>query len=214
MSTNPISEERLAHLIANPRHVSETYELANILTELRDRRATDSRVNQAVVEEENRIEALRLKAFKTCKEMDRNAYFHAVSKWFQERHYRNTEAALSRANQAVVTEEIETSFLKLCETLGIPATSAAWMDARELLAALSRAEGQHPDDLAVDRFAAAMKAKLAKKRTEGRGGWEDKTQCTADFLSKLLRGHVDKGDPVDVGNLAMMLHQRGERIES
>lgn len=70
----------------------------------------------------------------------------------------------------------------------------------------------HPDDLAVDRFAAAMKAKLAKKRAEGRGGWQNKDDCSAEFLSELLRGHVEKGDPVDVANLAMMLHQRGERI--
>lgn len=88
----------------------------------------------------------------------------------------------------------------------------------ETRAALSRLtppeqDDAHPDDHAVDRFAAAMKAKLAEKRNEGRGGWEDKTACTAEFLSELLRGHVDKGDPLDVGNLAMMLHQRGERIE-
>ncbi|TCL70599.1 hypothetical protein [Rhizobium sp. BK251] len=73
-------------------------------------------------------------------------------------------------------------------------------------------ETAHPDDEAVDRFAAAMKAKLAKKRAEGRGGWENKDECSAEFLSFLLREHVDKGDPVDVGNLAMMLQQRGERI--
>lgn len=70
----------------------------------------------------------------------------------------------------------------------------------------------HPDDLAVDRFAAAMKLKLAKKRAEGRGGWEDKDDCSNAFLSHLLREHIDKGDPVDVGNLAMMIQQRGERI--
>lgn len=70
----------------------------------------------------------------------------------------------------------------------------------------------HPDDLAVDRFASAMKAKLAKKRAEGRGGWDLKDECSAEFLSQLLREHVEKGDPVDVGNLAMMLQQRGERI--
>jgi hypothetical protein len=73
-------------------------------------------------------------------------------------------------------------------------------------------EVKHTDELAVDRFAAAMKAKLAKKRVEGRGGWEDKDQCSAVLLSGLLRDHVDKGDPLDVGNLAMMLHQRDERI--
>jgi len=69
----------------------------------------------------------------------------------------------------------------------------------------------HPDDKAVDQFAAAMKTKLAKKRADGRGGWEGPT-CSQAFLSELLREHVGKGDPVDVGNLAMMLHQRGEAI--
>jgi hypothetical protein len=71
---------------------------------------------------------------------------------------------------------------------------------------------QHPDDLAVDRFAAAMKAKLAKKRDEGRGGWQDKEHCSNAFLSRLLVEHVQKGDPVDVANIAMMIHQRGESI--
>lgn len=72
----------------------------------------------------------------------------------------------------------------------------------------------HPDDVAVDRFAAAMKAKLAKKRAEGRGGWDDKFDCSNETLSRLLRGHVEKGDPLDVGNLAMMIHQRDEIIGS
>ncbi|CAM5420808.1 hypothetical protein ATER59S_02392 [Aquamicrobium terrae] len=70
----------------------------------------------------------------------------------------------------------------------------------------------HPDDLAVDRFAAAMKIKLAKKRSEGRGGWDNRDECTAEHLSYLLVQHIIKGDPLDVGNLAMMLHQRGDRI--
>jgi hypothetical protein len=74
------------------------------------------------------------------------------------------------------------------------------------------ASAGHPDDIAVDQFAEAMKAKLAKKRADGRGGWEDRDRCSAEFLSTLLRGHVEKGDPVDVANLAMMLHQRGETI--
>lgn len=70
----------------------------------------------------------------------------------------------------------------------------------------------HPDDIAVDRFSTAMKDKLAQKRDQGRGGWEDKDDCSNAFLTRLLRDHVEKGDPVDVGNLAMMIHQRGERI--
>ncbi len=87
---------------------------------------------------------------------------------------------------------------------------AAWIQANCHSAPASR--DAHPDDTAADRFAGAMKAKLATKRSEGRGGWENKEQCAASFLSELLRRHVDKGDPVDVGTLAMMLHQRGDRI--
>lgn len=95
------------------------------------------------------------------------------------------------------------------------AMAAAQADyAQRILSALSlpTQEPAHPDDLAVDRFASTMKVKLAKKRAEGRRGWERKDECTAEFLSQLLREHVEKGDPVDVGNLAMMLQQRGERI--
>lgn len=71
---------------------------------------------------------------------------------------------------------------------------------------------QHPDDMAVDWFASAMKEKLAKKRAEGYGGWYDPSQCRVEFLSRKLREHIAKGDPVDVGNFAMMLHQRGSKI--
>lgn len=71
---------------------------------------------------------------------------------------------------------------------------------------------QHPDDIAVDRFAAAMKEKLAKKRAQGRGGWEDKSQCSESELSYMLIDHLQKGDPIDIGNFAMMLQQRGERV--
>ncbi|MBB3411273.1 hypothetical protein FHT87_005226 [Rhizobium sp. BK316] len=67
---------------------------------------------------------------------------------------------------------------------------------------------QHPDDIAVDQFAAAMKAKLAKKREEGRGGWDDPKQCSLSHLGKLLVEHIEKGDPVDICNFAMMIHQR------
>lgn len=72
---------------------------------------------------------------------------------------------------------------------------------------------KHSDDKAVEEFAAAMTAKMAKSREEkGRGGWENKKVTTALVLSTALREHVEKGDPVDVANFAMMLHQRGESI--
>ncbi|WP_264840966.1 hypothetical protein [Burkholderia cenocepacia] len=73
----------------------------------------------------------------------------------------------------------------------------------------AREAAQHPDDLAVDRFAALMKAKLAKKRAAGRSGWDDPNQCDVATLARMLVDHVAKGDPLDVGNFAMMLHQRG-----
>ncbi|MFP1683387.1 hypothetical protein ACLD0W_12815 [Alloalcanivorax sp. C16-1] len=82
------------------------------------------------------------------------------------------------------------------------------MMANEAMRGVAIAE-QHPDDAAVDRFAAAMKAKLAKKRADGRGGWQTASEA---HLSALLHEHVAKGDPVDVGNLAMMLHQNGQRV--
>lgn len=85
-------------------------------------------------------------------------------------------------------------------------------DVERALAARQPVGDQHPDDLAVDAFAAAMKAKMAGGRAKGRGGWNDPEQCTAEDLSRMLRDHVDKGDPRDVANFCMMLHQRGEAI--
>lgn len=108
-------------------------------------------------------------------------------------------------------DEEEATIIQKIEELQVRMKAAA----EGLLASLTPPATQgdgHPDDLAVDRFAVVMKAKLAKKRAEGRGGWEDKGDCSNAFLSLLLREHIDKGDPVDVGNLAMMIHQRGERI--
>jgi hypothetical protein len=72
----------------------------------------------------------------------------------------------------------------------------------------------HPDDIAVDAFAAAMKAKLAAARAKGRGGWRDIEECPQQRLSDMLREHVAKGDPRDVANFCMFLQQRGESILS
>nr|WP_319566274.1 hypothetical protein [uncultured Rhodoferax sp.] len=70
----------------------------------------------------------------------------------------------------------------------------------------------HSDDEAVDRFAEAMKAKLASARAKGRSGWGDPDRCTVEHLSDLLHGHVANGDPVDVANFCMMLNERGAGI--
>jgi hypothetical protein len=69
---------------------------------------------------------------------------------------------------------------------------------------------QHPDDAAVDRFAQAMKEKMAKQREKGYSGWDNSEQCPTERLQTMLSIHVAKGDPVDVGNFAMMLWNRCE----
>lgn len=66
----------------------------------------------------------------------------------------------------------------------------------------------HSDDLAVDRFAAAMKEKLALSRAKGRGGWEEAYE---PFLLDMLYDHFAKGDMRDVANIAMMIHLNRER---
>ncbi len=68
------------------------------------------------------------------------------------------------------------------------------------------------DDAAVDAFATAMKEKLAVARAKGRGGWDDDEPGMQQRLSDMLRAHVEKGDPRDVANFAMFLHQRGEAV--
>ncbi|WP_187371485.1 hypothetical protein [Methylobacterium oryzihabitans] len=69
----------------------------------------------------------------------------------------------------------------------------------------------HPDDVAVDAFAAATKAEFARSREKGRGGWNDAERCSVESLAAMLNEHVLKGDPVDVANFATMLHHRGGR---
>src|SRR6476619_5646036 len=67
------------------------------------------------------------------------------------------------------------------------------------------------DDAAIDLFASAMKAKMAECRERGKDGWYDPARCTREQLQNMLLEHIVKGDPVDVGNFAMMLFNRGDR---
>lgn len=70
------------------------------------------------------------------------------------------------------------------------------------------------DEEVIDAFATAMKAKMALKRAQGRGGWSSKGNCgvTGAELSEQLREHVEKGNPIDVANYCFMLWARGELI--
>jgi len=69
------------------------------------------------------------------------------------------------------------------------------------------------DETGIDNFAIVMKEKMATAREKGRSGWHDKNLCSNEYLSQLLREHVEKGDPIDVANLCMMLEMRNERIK-
>lgn len=71
-----------------------------------------------------------------------------------------------------------------------------------------RHDYQHRDELAVDAFASAMKSKMIESSNRGRGGWDNPSRCSVRYLRHLLRQHVEKGDPVDVANIAMMLWHR------
>ena len=63
------------------------------------------------------------------------------------------------------------------------------------------------DDKAVDAFAKALKAKLAKSRAKGRRGWQD---CPAHILREGMRVHVERGDPLDVAVYTLFLWARWE----
>ncbi|MEE4372768.1 hypothetical protein V2J67_10400 [Pseudomonas alliivorans] len=70
---------------------------------------------------------------------------------------------------------------------------------------------QHPDNQAVDTFAAAMKTKLTKARAKGRHGWMG-SWVHDKQLAELMVEHIPKGNAgnfEDIANFAMMLHQRG-----
>lgn len=95
---------------------------------------------------------------------------------------------------------------------GMLATMAPAYRAMLAAAPIPPAADQHPDDAAVDRFAAAMKEKLTLTRAKGRGGWDDPEQCSVDDLTSMLRNQANGGDPIDAGNFAMMIHQRGGLI--
>ncbi len=74
----------------------------------------------------------------------------------------------------------------------------------------------HPDDIAIESFSAAMKGKMAASRAKGRSGWQ---HCLEDYLTDMLRGHIDKGDMRDVALISMMIwhnraHNSGDRTKS
>jgi len=63
------------------------------------------------------------------------------------------------------------------------------------------------DERMVEIVEAAMTEKLAVKRMQGRGGWHTRA-CSIGALKGMLEEHVEKGDMVDVLNIAGMILAR------
>ena len=83
----------------------------------------------AVLQEEAEIDALRLKAFWTNAAADRDAYFAAVSVWFQNRHGRALPAV--HPDDAVLRER---------ERCAKVASGVAWWEAGDTAAMIRKGE--------------------------------------------------------------------------
>ena len=68
------------------------------------------------------------------------------------------------------------------------------------------------DETGVERFAEAMLKKLAKKRNQGKRGWNTTRAsgwgCSVRELEEMLREHLVKGDVIDLANCCMMIWNR------
>lgn len=73
---------------------------------------------------------------------------------------------------------------------------------------------QDPDEHGWADFSQACRAKMARKREQGRGGWHDPRECPPGSLQQMLIAHLAKGDPIDVANFAMMIWNRGESVRA
>lgn len=82
---------------------------------------------------------------------------------------------------------------------------------------------QHPDDEAVDKFAAAMHARMTECRLKGKEGWDDPERCPPGSLAHSCMIAAVRADQlqsagtdtlenwVDVANFAMMIWARGAK---
>ena len=93
----------------------------------------------------------------------------------------------------------------VCDALATPASPTGRIPEIKRVA-------EHVDDVAVNRFAAQMKDRMARNRAEGRAGWHDTALCCAEFLSLKLWGSLYRGELIDAANYLMMLHQRGDKL--
>lgn len=102
--------------------------------------------------------------------------------------------------------------LATCAQIALTQNGNKYQDINELIDEVSAFVSDykntrlHGDNVAVYKFAYAMRQKLEKSREKGRGGWQE---CSQEELSRMLHEHVVKGDPVDVANFCMFLWNNG-----
>lgn len=102
-----------------------------------------------------------------------------------------------------------------CVDLGVSCLSDYRKDKREIIWVTTGCEKLEPreyhfDDATIDLFAQAMKDKMALQRSKGYAGWDDPKLCSTAWLQEGLAFSIEKGDPVDIGNYAMMLFYRSQ----
>lgn len=71
---------------------------------------------------------------------------------------------------------------------------------------------QYIDTSALENLFEKQRVKLLEKRKEGRSGWNNKEDCSQQYLSNLLHKAVEKGDVVSVANYCAFLNAREESI--
>jgi hypothetical protein len=69
----------------------------------------------------------------------------------------------------------------------------------------------HPDDVAVDRFAIAMKARLAAQRAGAHVDWRDPARADLEDLAAALMNAIAAGAAVDIAVRCMQLEARGAK---
>ncbi|WAG21027.1 hypothetical protein DX980_18330 [Burkholderia gladioli] len=130
--------------------------------------------------------------------------------WMPRPSLRHAAPATADERAAIVEQCAKIADSFGCGSCGMDGKVGAAIRASQA-AAPAEAREPHSDDIAVDAFAAAMKAKMAAARDKGRSGWET---CAPADLSRMLREHVEKGDPRDVANFCMMLYHHGAPISA
>ena len=88
------------------------------------------------------------------------------------------------------------------------------MNIRHIIDAVKR-EGlaetdSYMDSALADTVRGRMLMKLKKKRKDGRNGWWDPDMKANSMLKDMLVEHIEKGDMIDVINLAAMIMVREE----